>query len=236
VINPPTAVLATGRREISRRLAGLPDTVAPKVTEFAREALAGPDAAAQLAAAGFRFPLLLRSLGFHTGRHFRRIERPQDLPDEVAGLPGQRLAAIEFLNARAPDGNARKYRAMIIDGAVFPLHLAIAGHWKVHYFTADMADRPDHRAEEEKFLADPAAVIGPRALQALQGIHQRLGLDYMGVDFGVSGSGELLVFEANATMVINPPEPDERWAYRRQPIARALDAARTMLRRRAGAA
>jgi len=235
VINPPAAVLATGRREISRRLAGLHDTVTPKLVEFPREALSGPDAAARLTAAGFEFPLLLRSPGFHTGRHFLRVDQPQDLPDAAARLPGQHLAAIEFLDARGPDGMARKYRVMIIDGVVFPLHLAIAPGWKVHYFTADMADRPDHRAEEEKFLADPAAVIGTRGLRALQAIHARLGLDYMGVDFGVSRSGELLVFEANATMVINPPEPDERWVYRRQPIARALEAARVMLRQRAGA-
>ena len=236
VVNPPPAVLATGRCEIARHLAGVPGAVVPQVVEFPRQALLEPDATAQLAAAGFQFPLLLRSLGFHTGRHFLRIDRPQELPDAVERLPGQHLAAIEFLDARGPDGNARKYRVMIIDGMVFPLHLAIAPGWKVHYFTADMSDRPDHRAEEEKFLADPAAVIGPRALQALQVIHARVGLDYMGVDFGMSRTGDVLVFEANATMVINPPEPDERWAYRRQPIARALEAARTMLRRRAGAA
>ena len=236
VINAPAAVLATSRGETARRLTDLPDTVVPKVVELPREVLAGADAAARLAAAGLRFPLLLRSLGFHTGRHFLRIERPQELGDAVAGLPGQRLAAIEFLDARSADGNVRKYRAMIIDGTVFPLHLAIATDWKVHYFTADMADRPDHRAEEASFLADPAAAIGARALQALERIGGRIGLDYMGVDFGVSGTGDLLVFEANATMVINPPEPDERWAYRRQPIGRALDAARAMLRLRAGAA
>ncbi|MBV8536697.1 MAG: tetratricopeptide repeat protein [Alphaproteobacteria bacterium] len=235
VINPPAAVLPTGRREISRRLADVPGAVVPKVVELPRAALLQSDAAAQLAAAGLRFPLLLRSLGFHTGRHFLRIDQAQDLADAVERLPGQNLAAIEFLDARGPDGSARKYRAMIIDGVVFPLHLAISAGWKVHYFTADMSDRPDHRAEEERFLANPASAIGARALEALQAIHRRLGLDYMGVDFGVSRGGELLVFEANATMVINPPEPDERWAYRRQPIARALEAAHAMLRRRAGA-
>lgn len=236
VINAPAAVLRTGRSEISRRLAGLAGTVVPKIVEFDRETLTGSDAEQRLAEHGLRCPLLVRSLGFHTGRHFVRVERPDDLSRAVTGLPGRRVAAIEFLDARGADGQTRKYRAMIIDGAIFPLHLAIAADWKVHYFTADMAERPQHRAEEERFLADMGAAIGGRAVQALERIHERLGLDYMGVDFGLSPEGHLLLFEANATMVINPPEPDERWAYRRAPIGRALDAARQMLKRRAGAA
>jgi hypothetical protein len=27
---------------------------------------------------------------------------------------------------------------MIIDGEIYPLHLAVSRHWKVHYFTADL--------------------------------------------------------------------------------------------------
>ena len=41
--------------------------------------------------------------------------------------------------------------------------------------------------------------------------------------------GSLLLFEANATMVINPPDPDPMWDYRRAPILAALDAAKRML-------
>ena len=42
-----------------------------------------------------------------------------------------------------------------------------------------------------------------------------------------------LLFEANATMVINPPDPDPIWDYRRAPIQRALDAAKTLLLKKA---
>jgi glutathione synthase/RimK-type ligase-like ATP-grasp enzyme len=96
-----------------------------------------------------------------------------------------------------------------------------------------MADRPDLRAEEAAFLADMPKAIGPRAMAALQAIQERLGLDYAGVDFGLGADGRLLLFEANATMTITPPEPDPIWNYRRAPIARALEAAKSMLRSRA---
>jgi hypothetical protein len=103
----------------------------------------------------------------------------------------------------------------------------------VHYFTADMADRPDHRAEEAKFLADMPAVLGLKAMRALKAIQAALGLDYAGIDFGLSPAGDLLLFEANATMVIAKPDDDERWAYRRKSIDGAVDTVVAMLKRKA---
>jgi hypothetical protein len=139
---------------------------------------------------------------------------------------------MEFLNAFDHAGWARKYRVMMIAGQLYPLHLAISKDWKVHYFTAAMAEQADHRLEEAAFLADMASVIGPSAMTALTHICQALELDYAGVDFGLAPDGRLLLFEANATMVINPAGPDEIWDYRRPAVDRALDAARAMVVRR----
>jgi hypothetical protein len=68
---------------------------------------------------------------------------------------------------------------------------------------------------------------------ALERIAATLGLDYGGIDFGLSADGSVLLFEANATMVVNPPEPDPIWDYRRAPIQRVIDAAKQMLLTRA---
>ncbi len=78
-----------------------------------------------------------------------------------------------------------------------------------------------------------AATLGPVAIAALARIQAMLGLDYAGIDFGLAQDGSLLVFEANATMVINPPDADPMWDYRRPAIAAALAAASRMLARRA---
>ena len=122
---------------------------------------------------------------------------------------------------------------MMIAGEIYPLHLAVSGNWKVHYFTSDMAEQPDHRAEEAIFLRDMRAALGEKAMRALQGIRDALGLDYAGVDFALSPKGDLLLFEANATMVIAVPGPDERWAYRREAIGRIIDAVVAMILRQA---
>jgi hypothetical protein len=236
VLNPPRTIFKTGRIDNARRLGRLRDVVAPRTALRRRGELEAADAAAALARAGFGFPLLLRSPGYHTGRNFVLVDRPDDLAAALAGLPGDEFLVIEYLDARGHDGNARKYRVMFIDGVAYPLHLAISRLWKVHYFTSDMAERPDHRAEEAAFLDDMTAALGKRAVAALDRISAALGLDYGGVDFGIGASGEVLLFEANATMVVIPPSDDERWAHRRAAVTRILDAVVAMLHTRASGA
>ena len=228
VVNLPSAVLATGRADHAR-LSRLPGVAMPVTVTLPRELLSSPEAAATVARHGFRFPLLVRTPGFHTGRHFLRVEGPEALAGAVAELPGRELTVIEFLNARAADGKVRKYRVMMIGGELYPLHVAISSHWKIHYFNAEMAEKADHRAEDAEFLENMPEVLGPRAMEALAHIQATLGLDYAGIDFGLSATGDLLLFEANATMVVNPPEPGERWAYRRQAVERIFAAVRRML-------
>ncbi len=234
VINSPAAVLATGRAMNAERLARIKGVVAPVTVTLERELLVRPDAEATLHRHGLQFPLLLRTPGFHTGRHFLRVESAPELPGALAELPGRELTVMQYLDARGEDGKVRKYRVMMIDGALYPLHVAISSDWKIHYFTADMSDHPEHRAEDAEFLENMPGVVCPAGIAALREIQQTLALEYAGIDFGLNAAGEILLFEANATMVVNPPEPDPRWAYRREPVQRILDAAQLMLLDRAG--
>jgi aromatic-L-amino-acid decarboxylase len=229
VINRPGKVAATGRSDHTQRLAGIPGLVTSGAATLPRSLLAGQDAGTTLVRHGFRFPLLVRTPGFHTGRYFLRVEAMEELPAALAELPGEDLTVLNYLDARAKDGKVRKYRVMMIDGALYPLHAAVSTQWKIHYFTADMADHPEYRAEDAEFLENMAGVLGPGGMAALAEVQSRLGLDYAGIDFGLSASGDILLFEANATMVVNPPDPSEKWDYRRPAIARIYDAVRKML-------
>jgi hypothetical protein len=233
IVNPPRAVLATGRVDNARRLAGLEGVIAPRIARFARSDLAA-DGAEILRREGFRFPLLVRRPGFHTGRHFVRVETAGELAAAASSMPGTDVLALEYLDARGGDGMFRKYRVMAVDGALYPMHLAIGPLWKVHYFTAGMEHEDARRAEEARFLADMAGAIGPAAVAALGRVAGRLALDYGGIDFALDGAGNVLLFEANATMVVNPPEPDPRWDYRRAAVARVREAVAAMLARHAG--
>ncbi|WP_428484367.1 tetratricopeptide repeat protein [Rhodopila sp.] len=224
VINPPACIRATGRAANAGRLGSVPGVVTPVVTSMSRSATR--------TANGLCFPLLLRAPGFHTGQHFVPVATRDELAQAADAMPGDTLLAIEYLDARGHDRLARKYRVMLIDGVCYPLHLAISADWKVHYFTAAMANNAAHRREEQRFLDDMAGVLGERVMAALAEVAVQLGLDYAGVDFALAPNGSLLLFEANATMVILPPDPDPMWDYRRPAIAAARQAAGRMLMQR----
>jgi tetratricopeptide (TPR) repeat protein len=229
VLNPPERIAPTGRAANAARFAKLPGVTSPRTQNFRREALLAAEAAETLAAAGFAFPILVRAPGFHAGKNFEKVQRAEDLAAAVAALPGEETIVIAFVDTRGGDGKVRKYRVIFVGGAMYPLHLAIASQWKVHYFSADMAENAANREEEEIFLADTSAALGTKAMEALERVRETLGLDFGGIDFALAPDGGIVVFEANATMVVPLPGEDERWAYRRAPIDRIYAAVRTLL-------
>ena len=66
-------------------------------------------------------------------------------------------------------------------------------------------------------------------MAALERINATLGLDYGGIDFAVNDDGDILFFEANATMVVLPLSDDDKWAYRRPAFEKVFAAVRAML-------
>lgn len=233
VVNRPAAVLNTGRLLNAARLGRLPDVSTPRIIAVPRSVLLGPQGCSRLESRGFAFPLLVRAPGFHTGRHFLRVDEPNDLAAAVNTLPGGDLWVLQYVDARGRDGRVRKYRVMIIDGKLYPLHVAVSDRWKVHYFTADMAESPRHRAEDAAFLNNMAGILGSRAMRGLEQVRDALALDYAGVDFTLGPAGEIILFEANATMTVNAPPANPIWDYRRAPVERIFCAVRAMLLERA---
>jgi hypothetical protein len=228
VLNHPAKVLASSRSSVAARLSGLPNVVAPRTELLGRAEIS----ADELARRGFVFPLLLRSPGFHTGQHFELVADAGALPAAVAALPGAALFAIEYLDVRDAAGDFRKYRAICVGDELFPLHLAIARQWKVHYFSADMRDRSDHRAEEGAFLSGGLASLGARAAAALEAIRATLDLDYGGIDFGIDAAGNVALFEANATMAVALPDDDGPSGGRRAAAERIIAAVRRLCDRK----
>lgn len=229
VINSPQRVLATARDRTAALLGRIAGTIVPRTERLARSDVV-PE---ELAQRGWTFPLLLRAPGYQAGRFFERVDEPAGLAAAVARLPGKELYAIAFVDLRAADGSVRKYRALFIDGCLYPVHLAIAQAWKVHYFSADMSERADYRAEESRFLADTVGVLGARTVDVLTEIGRALALDYGGIDFGIDAAGNVVVFEANATMAVYLPPAGEVFAYRRPAYDAVITAVRAMIGDRA---
>ena len=233
VINSPDRVAHTGRIEQSQRLGLLEGVRTSHIVPVARERLRQSDAVSFVRDLGFEFPMLLRSPGFHNGFFFEQVDRADQLASVAAGLPGADALLMSFEDTHSGDGMLRKYRMMCIDGVLYPVHLAVSRNWKVHYASSLMRDSSEFRREEAEFLSDPASVLGTRAMHALQSIADTMDLDYGGIDFGINPSGDVVVFEANGAMGIFMPDDDPRWDYRRGAFSTALDAAKSLIVRRA---
>jgi len=232
ILNPPAVVARTRRDLLPGLLAGIADTVVPQVARFSRRDLEPDARAAALAAAGLTLPLLLRPIGSHGGKGVLLATTPAELRAADTGAADAYYAAA-FHDYRSADGHYRKYRVIFVDRAPFPYHLAISPRWLVHYFTADMLAAPWKTEEERRFLEDPGAVLGERAMAALAAIGARLDLDFCGIDFSLLPDGRLLVFEANATMLAHLDDPPEQFPYKHIHVPKIFAAFEAMVARRA---
>ncbi len=229
VINPPSSLETTGRLAIAKRFRGIPGIIVPRVTRWPKTSFIDPTTREARLPQEWHFPILLRAPGYHTGRHFIKVDHERELSTALDSLPGQDVLMMEYIDVRGADGKYRKYRVMMIGGQLYPLHLAVSSDWKVHYFTSEMAEHVSNREEEARFLERMQDVLGAKVMETLQYIQKELGLDYAGIDFTVNENGDLVLFEANATMVVVPPDADPIWDYRRPAVNRILHAAQQMM-------
>ncbi len=216
LLNPPEQVARTARVALPEVLSGIPRILVP----------------ATRCDGDVTLPALVRPLGAHGGEGVALVHTPAER-DAALAVSGP-ATLTQYIDCRDPDGWFRKYRVIFIGATPYPYHLAISPHWMVHYWTAGMGDDPARRAEEARFLADPVAVLGSVGWAALRAIGTRLDLDFVGIDFGRLPNGQLVVFEANATMLVHP-ETDPVFAYRNGAVAAILEAFQARLARRQAA-
>ena len=75
----------------------------------------------------------------------------------------------------------------------------------------------------------PRGRAGARGLAAVEAIGRRLDLDYAGLDFTVLPDGRVLVFEANATMLVHLHDAEGDFPYKHALVPRILEAFEAML-------
>lgn len=231
LINPPTAIERTARHRIPALLGDLDGVQTASCVRVATPPVSSEALATLLAGSGIATPLLARPAATHGGEGLVLCESFTALESRLRELDDtQYLTA--FRDTRSADGHYRKYRMIFVDRQPFPYHLAISSQWMVHYFSADMENYPWKLDEERRFLQDPTAALGARAMQALRAIGQRLDLDYGGIDFTLLPDGQVFVFEANATMLAHYERDTGPLAYK-NPFVRSIVEAfeRLMVRR-----
>lgn len=223
VINRPEAVLRSTRDQVAMLLDGMPGLIAPEVIR-ARNSRPGLVAGA-IERAGLTFPLIVRLAGTHTGKIVGLFDTIDELRAGVT-QPGEHIIT-RFVDFRGEDGLYRKYRAFFIGKKIIFRHKLISDTWSVH--AGDrmrfMADRPELVAEEQAMFESAGGALPAAVIDTLNAVRDRMPLDYFGMDFGVLPDGQVVLFEANATMNFFPFLPDPRFAYVRacqKPAAQAF--------------
>jgi hypothetical protein len=225
VINPPEAVLRSTRDQVARLLSGITGLIVPKAVRLdgRRPAIA----AKTLDKAGIAPPVILRKTGTHGGKIVGRFDT---MDEAVAALtPGEHIAT-QFVDFAGADGRYRKYRAFLIGERMVLRHMLVSDHWNVHAKDRSrfMAEHPDAVAAERALLesGDPFA---PNVREVLEAVRERMPLDFFGIDYGVTQSCEVVLFEANATMSFFPFSPDPQFEYLTRCFAPAQAALRELL-------
>lgn len=222
VVNRPEAVLRSTRDQVARLLTGIPGLIVPKTLRLGS---AKPEIASRfIARSKLDFPVLLRRAGTHTGEFIGIFDTPEETATALAPTGDHILT--EFVDFAGADGLYRKYRMFFIGNRPIFRHMLVSDHWNVH--ASDrmrfMASRPELVAQEKGVLASASADLPPEAQETLRRVRERMPLDFFGMDFAVAPGGELLLFEANATMNFLPFADDPRFAYAKEILKPAQQA------------
>lgn len=92
-----------------------------------------------------------------------------------------------------------------------------------------MTERPDLVAEERTLFQTDGDPLPPGVAKVLDRVRQKMPLDFFGMDFGITTDGQVVLFEANATMSFFPFSSDPQFDYLMRCFAPAQTAFRKLL-------
>jgi hypothetical protein len=176
--------------------------------------------------------LIARPLGSHAGHGLERLDSDAACDAYTTQHPADRYFVSPFIDYASADGYFRKYRLVFVDGVPYPVHLAISPNWMIHYYNAPMAEHQWMRDEEAAFLEDPRGAFDAARFAALVNIGKAVGLEYFGIDCAIERDGKVLVFEADAAMLVHTSDPIDLYPYKQQFVPRIYRAVEAMIDRR----
>lgn len=228
VINPPAAVLGSGRDRISRKAAAVEGILAPNSVRLRSASAESVEGIAQRAGVGF--PAILRPAGAHRGTATFLARDAQDAALKME--PGKDYYLTTYTDYRSGDGLYRKIRFFFIGEGVIIRHQIVSDNWNVHVEARDrfMATRPRLVQEERRLIEGGIQALSERTQRALRGMRAAVGLDFFGLDCSLMEDGSLLLFEANATMNFsNASADDPQFNYLKTAFQQGRNGFRSML-------
>ena len=204
VINRPDALRRTTRDSIARLVNASTHLRSGKTQRYSGMALLDIPTLTTQILSDLRCPLLVRSVGTHTGSTLSKCDDEKSLRNALQGMSKMRdLYVTEFIDVADNAGVFQKIRGFYIDGDLYPIHLLRGEHWEVGR-RGDrlkiMRNQIWMQEDEARCLDDLPSYLGTTNYTALLNFMGKIGLDFCGVDFAVDPAGKLVIFEANPAM------------------------------------
>lgn len=216
-VNNPLHLERCAREALAQTLSALPGIAVVETVRVAGDAVTS-----------IELPALVRPADTHAGEGLLLARDRGELEWHHQRWKADEYHVSRFVDYASEDGAFRKYRVLLIDGVLYPYHLAIAQKWMVHYRTSEMSQHAWMREEEARFLADPRATF-PQWDALAPELTRRIGLDYVGFDVARLADGAMLVFEADPAMLIHDEDERGDFAYKRPYVAAVREALHALL-------
>jgi len=236
VLNRPERILQMSRERVAALLRdeqGIEMPVTAAATRDALQAVVSGASRLDEVLPGGIYPIIARPTGSQGGKCLAKLADAAALGAYLRGARETDFYVSRFVDYRSGDGLYRKYRVVFVDGRPYACHMAISANWMIHYINAEMDASAAKRTEEACFIAEFDTAFGARHAAALERVRARLALDYFGIDCAETTGGRLLVFEADAALLVHNLDPPDVYPYKGPQMRRIFAAFVDMLRRAA---
>lgn len=201
ILNHPEKVISTSRRNLSQLLNGIEGIVVPEIKHVTIESI--EELKSYLIEKGIELPVIIRAVGFNNSLHMELIESIEQL-DHINKLfeVSSNFYLIRYYDTSGGSNFYKKYRVAVINGQVYPQHLLTSEHWNVSVSARKgiMLNNQELRFDENNFLETFESSFFMRYKHIFDEINERISLEIYGIDFSVMPNGQLVIFEANASM------------------------------------
>jgi tetratricopeptide (TPR) repeat protein len=194
IVNRPAAVLNSARDKVARQAMRINGLVVPRSIR-----MQAGIRAVERGMRDFHFPLLLRPAGSHCGSDLYRADSPLDAKEYLTKHAGDDVYATAYIDTQWRDKLFRKFRVYWVGDHAVPEHYYIGESWNVHSHSWRMLMRTNRSMQDEavRFLHGLDQHSATRVMHELA---ELIGLDVFMADFGLMEDGQLVLYEANATM------------------------------------
>jgi hypothetical protein len=231
----PAKVRWLGRDRAPAHLEGCAGVNAPPTLRVTRAQLAAlAHAPLGDVLPGHEFPVIVRPVDSHAGTGLEKLDEAAAIHGYLEHQTGALFYLSPFVDYSGLDGRFRKLRVALVDGRPFIVHMAVSGHWMVHYLNAGMDQDIAKRAEEAQMMATFDQGFAARHADAFAAIHAAFGLDYLAIDCAEDREGRLLIFEADTAMIVHDMDPPDLYPYKAPAMRKLFAAFQTMIAKRAG--